>query len=127
MYISRFVGVLAVLLAVAAGPHGQPLIAGAAAPGTGGIAVSTTAHGLKVTIAIPRRVYPRDALVRASLGFQNLSSHTVYYEPGNGMDMLFVANGRGERSTRLHCALGRPHSWCQRGRGGYSRCAPARQ
>jgi hypothetical protein len=47
------------------------------------ITVSRTAHGLKLTMVIPRRVYPRNALVRLSVHIQNVSRHSVLTSIGS--------------------------------------------
>jgi len=46
----------------------------ATSPGT---AVSTTAHGITLTLVVPIRVFPRNALVRFTVRVRNVSHHTV--------------------------------------------------
>ncbi len=46
----------------------------AATPGT---TVSTTAHGITLTLVVPSRIFPRSALVRFAVRVRNVSHHTV--------------------------------------------------
>jgi hypothetical protein len=42
-----------------------------------GITVSTTAHGMRLSLIVPQRSYPRNALVRLAVRVRNVSSHSV--------------------------------------------------
>jgi len=46
----------------------------AATPGT---TVSTTAHGIRLTLVVPSRIFPRNALARFTVRIHNVSHHTV--------------------------------------------------
>jgi hypothetical protein len=55
--------------------------------GSGPITVAVTAAGLHLTMTIPRRTYPLNALVRVTLSLTNVTNHTVALGPqdnGNG-------------------------------------------
>jgi hypothetical protein len=39
--------------------------------------MTTTAHGIKLTMVVPRRIYHKNALVRLSVYIQNVSRHSV--------------------------------------------------
>jgi hypothetical protein len=41
------------------------------------ITVSAVAHGVKLTLTVPRREYPRNALIRAKLSLENISAEAV--------------------------------------------------
>jgi len=41
------------------------------------ITVSTTAHGIKLTLVVPSRIFPANALVRFTVRVHNVSHHTV--------------------------------------------------
>lgn len=41
------------------------------------ITVSTTAHGIRLTLSVPRRSYPRNALIRVGLRLTNLSHRNM--------------------------------------------------
>ncbi len=59
------------------------------------------AQGLKVSIMVPRRSYPQDALIRVTLGIQNVSHHDVWVEaggppfPGETFPQIEVLNDAG--------------------------------
>lgn len=82
-----------------------PPLARASTPEARGITASSTAHGLKMTLALPRRSYPRGALVRAALTFRNVSSHALYYDVTGG-DAVLVLNGRGSPVYQTRQPLG---------------------
>jgi len=46
--------------------------------------ISTVSHGVKLTLMVPRRVYPRNALVRVTVTLRNVSGHDVQVS-GQGM------------------------------------------
>jgi hypothetical protein len=77
----------------------------ASAPSVGGISVTTTVQGLRLTHSIPRRAYPRRALVRARLRFRNVSFHTLYYDATNG-DAVSVLADRGRLAHQTRQPLG---------------------
>lgn len=68
------------------------------AESTRGITVSTMTHGVKLTMRLPRRTYPRNALVRVTVSLSNVSNHTVRIADGcslsNGLT-ADVRNGHG--------------------------------
>ncbi len=54
-------------------------VGNANAGASSGITVSTTAHGIRLTLEVPRRSYPRNALIRVGLRLTNLSHRDMPY------------------------------------------------
>lgn len=52
-------------------------VARAGAATSPGTVVSTTAHGIMLTLVVPSRLFPRNALVRFTVRVHNVSHHTV--------------------------------------------------
>ena len=47
------------------------------------IRVTTVARGLKLSVAVPRRTYPRDALAQVTIELRNVSRHPIWaWTPG---------------------------------------------
>ncbi len=58
--------------------YGPPVVAR-----DGSVTTWAEAGGLKLTLTVPRRVYPRNALARVRVSLQNVTTHTVgYWTPG---------------------------------------------
>jgi len=51
---------------------------------SGSTVVTTIARGIRLTLVVPRRVYPKNALVRFSVHVQNVSRHSVLTFIGDG-------------------------------------------
>jgi hypothetical protein len=71
-----------------------------------GITVSTTAHGIKLTLEVPRRTYKRNALVKFSVIVQNVSHYAVFTKLGPQCGMttnpsIEVSNGKGQLTPQL--------------------------
>jgi hypothetical protein len=47
------------------------------------VQIETTTHGVKLFLSIPRRTYPRNALVRVTVRLQNISRRTVLVSGNN--------------------------------------------
>lgn len=52
--------------------------------------VSTTTRGVKLSLSIPRRTYPRNALVTVTVRLQNVSRHTVLVSVNNYPDAIVL-------------------------------------
>lgn len=66
------------LLALLLSSFAVPRDAGAQ---TGGpVTAETVSHGVRIVLSIPRRVYPRNALVRFTVTVQNVSPHNRYLQ-----------------------------------------------
>ncbi|MGH2444044.1 MAG: hypothetical protein ACRDFX_12890 [Chloroflexota bacterium] len=55
--------------------------AGVGAGGFPGLRSTTTAHGVRMTVVIPPRTYPRGALIAVDVWIHNQSSHGLTYAP----------------------------------------------
>jgi hypothetical protein len=71
-----------------------------------GITASTTAHGVKLTLVVPRRTYPRNALVKFSVTVQNVSHYVVLTSLGSLCGLtsnpsIEVSNGKGQPTPQL--------------------------
>jgi hypothetical protein len=64
-----------------------------------GVSISSVSDGVRLTLTLPRRVYPRNALVRATLRIQNVGHHTILTRFGDGCAItnpfIEVFDGRG--------------------------------
>lgn len=52
------------------------------ASASSGITVSTTSHGIRLSLVVPKRSYPRNALVRFSVSVKNVSPHRIQVRLG---------------------------------------------
>lgn len=66
------------------------VVAKAHAAPASGVRVDTITHGVKLSLSIPRRTYPRDALVTVTLRLQNVSRHTVPVSVNNYPDAIVL-------------------------------------
>lgn len=66
---------------VVAKAHAAPVFA---------VRVDTITHEVKLSLSIPRRTYPRDALVTVTLRLQNVSRHTVLVSVNNFPDAIVL-------------------------------------
>lgn len=67
--------------------------------GTGAASVSavqseTTTHGVKLTLSMPRRSYPRNALVRVTVGLENVSRRAVLVSGNNPATVAVLDTSR---------------------------------
>ena len=60
-----------------------------------GYSVSTLAHGVKLTLTVPNRLYPRNALVRVTLTVKNVAGHTKYIRSGLESPSAYVLDDSG--------------------------------
>lgn len=67
----RRFALLVPLLVIGLGPHPP------SAPGAPNRVVVVT-QGVRITVSVPQRVYPRDALVTVWIGVRNIARHVVY-------------------------------------------------
>lgn len=88
----RWTVLVAMLLPLLAIQHAQPSLAHAS--WSVGVSATSTQHGLRMTLSLPRRAYPRDALVRATVTADNVSGRRLYYDVSNGETVL-VRNRHG--------------------------------
>jgi hypothetical protein len=58
---------------------------------SGSIATWVTAGGLELTLTVPRRSYPRDALAPVRLSLKNVSRHDVEYQTAPGLVVGYTA------------------------------------
>ncbi len=70
---------------------------------SGSVRVVTISHGTKLSVSVKRRVYPRDALVRAYFSMRNVSPHTLSVNSGNGVEVV-----TGQRRVVFPPALSTP-------------------
>jgi hypothetical protein len=80
------------LLILGVGPHTP------SPPATPNRAIVVT-QGIRVTVSVPQRVYPRDALVSVWIGVRNISHHAVYVPgacagPSNPNVLVWSGSGR---------------------------------
>jgi hypothetical protein len=54
------------------------------------IRVDTITHGVKLSLSIPRQIYPKDALVTVTVRLQNVSRHTVLVSANNYPDAIVL-------------------------------------
>src|SRR5579875_2006606 len=78
LMLARYLAVALVALAPIL-TLGRPPAVGAA----GGTSASATAHGIRITLAIPQATYPRNALAEVSVRITNVSSQPIGYYPGS--------------------------------------------
>jgi len=80
-------------------------VAHAAAATSPGITVSTTAHGIKLTLVFPSRIFPRNALVRFTVRVHNVSHHTVLTRLGpqciDNSPSIEVLDGSGNVTSQF--------------------------
>lgn len=58
--------------------------------------VSTTTRGVKLSLSIPRRTYPKDALVTVTVRLQNVSRHTVLVSVNNYPNAMVLDSAHHE-------------------------------
>jgi hypothetical protein len=64
--------------------------------------ITARGYGLRLTLTVPRRVYPRNALVRVYIVARNITPHRVWilptenFLPGDSFPQVDVLNGAGE-------------------------------
>jgi hypothetical protein len=58
--------------------------------------VSTTTRGVKLSLSIPRRTYPKDALVTVTVRLQNVSRHTVLVSVNNYPNAIVLDSAHHE-------------------------------
>jgi len=84
-------------------PQLKPVYGTALSGRTGAITTWAIAGGLKLTLTIPRRSYPRDALARVRVSIRNVAKHDVGYWT-TGVNLPGVASPQAEvldRSGRI--------------------------
>jgi len=69
----------------------------------GSVRAVTISHGMKLSVSVTRRVYPRDALVWAYFSMRNISPHTLTVNPGNDVEVM-----TGQRRVVFPPALSTP-------------------
>jgi hypothetical protein len=55
----------------------------------------TASHGLRLTLTVPRRRYPRNALIRVTLQVTNVSRHAISIESGQNFPRSYVLDSSG--------------------------------
>lgn len=64
-------------------PHVKPVYGITRVPRTDAVSTWVVASGLKLTLVVPRRSYPRNALAQVQVSMQNVSHHDIgYWNPG---------------------------------------------
>ncbi|HZU13596.1 MAG TPA: hypothetical protein VFB58_12220 [Chloroflexota bacterium] len=69
-----------ILLLILLAMQAVPTAANAAVLGSP-VSVSVTGDGMRLTLTVPRRVYPRGALIGVRVALTNLSTHVITYVP----------------------------------------------
>lgn len=60
------------------------------------VSVVVVTHGVKLSLRIPRRTYPKNALVTVTVRLQNVSRHTVLVSVDNYPDAIVLDSARQE-------------------------------
>jgi hypothetical protein len=71
-----------------------------------GIRIESVTHGIRMTLAVPSRTYPRDALIRVSLTLTNVSHGTRYIGSGLQEPEAYVLDSSGAEVYSPHDPLG---------------------
>jgi hypothetical protein len=91
------IAILAVSCAWPAAAHAAP------APS---VQASVTTHGLRITLRVARRTYPRTAVIAATLTLRNISRHRVSVESGQDAPRLLVLADAGGQDFNSDQPLG---------------------
>jgi len=78
----------------------------AAAHAASGIRIDQVTHGVELTLTVPRREYPRDALIQVTLTMTNVSPHTIYVHSGLQIPAADVLDSSGTEVYSPYQPLG---------------------
>lgn len=59
------------------------------------IRVAIVSHGVRLTLTVPRRIYPRNAVIQVKLTVKNVSHHGVYIASGLQAPIAYVLDSSG--------------------------------
>ncbi len=70
-------------------------VSGTSASSTTSLRVDTVTHGVKLSLIVPRRTYPRNALIQVTVRLQNVSRRTVLVSSGiNGPTVVVLDSAK---------------------------------